>query len=119
MKFTDGYWQIRPGVTPHYAAQPINAFANAQTQLIMDKSAFRSFNQSHTAPAAAGDSSRTGLKFDFPITRFFHAHAQLAAVPGEQAALGAVPDDVQGPRTGDVVANGERSSFECLGKSVE
>ena len=21
MKFTDGYWQVRPGVTPHYAAQ--------------------------------------------------------------------------------------------------
>ena len=21
MKFTDGYWQIRPGLTPHYAAQ--------------------------------------------------------------------------------------------------
>ena len=21
MKFTDGYWQIRPGMTPHYAAQ--------------------------------------------------------------------------------------------------
>ena len=21
MKFTDGYWQMRPGMTPHYAAQ--------------------------------------------------------------------------------------------------
>ena len=21
MKFTDGYWQMRPGVTPHYPAQ--------------------------------------------------------------------------------------------------
>src|SRR6266542_3822021 len=21
MKFTDGYWQMRPGITPHYAAQ--------------------------------------------------------------------------------------------------
>ena len=21
MKFTDGFWQMRPGITPHYAAQ--------------------------------------------------------------------------------------------------
>jgi alpha-D-xyloside xylohydrolase len=25
MKFTDGYWQMRPGMTPHYAAQLYDA----------------------------------------------------------------------------------------------
>src|ERR1044071_285403 len=27
MKFTDGYWQMRPGMTPHYAAQVYEVIA--------------------------------------------------------------------------------------------